>query len=361
MLIERGSWGSTPWAPSGRTAGRAGGVKDGAAGCRSTGERSERILDRAGYTLPAEIATAAHRACAFRAKELPFVFVPVDGSSLNISDWSREKDLGVVGARFVGATGLQVMSAIALAPDGTPVGICGQVYWARKGRARPKGKHDPRLVASKETQHWLTTMKHVREIFAEHAPSTEPWFQLDRAGDAWPVLLEGLHPGQSFTVRVAHNRRLLTSKDEPRRYLWDQVEAQSPLGRYSLDVPARAGRAARTAHIEVRTCEVTLDMLDERTHDRHPATLWAVLAREVETAPSDEEAIEWLLLSTRAMASMTEAERVLFGYAQRWRIEEFHRLWKTGGATWRTRRFVTAWQSSAGRQSSHRSPCGCCG
>jgi hypothetical protein len=31
------------------------------------------------------------------------VFVPVDGTSLNIADWERSKGLGIVGALFVGA------------------------------------------------------------------------------------------------------------------------------------------------------------------------------------------------------------------------------------------------------------------
>jgi len=278
---------------------------------------------------PDEVAKAAHRACASAVRGQGFVFVPVDGSSLNITDLTREKDLGIVGPRWLGGTGLHVMSAIAVAPDGTPLGICGQTWWARKGRAR-RAKHDKRLVASKETQHWLTVMQQVRDVFSEQAPTTRPWFQLDRGGDAWPVVLDGLQPGQLFTVRVVHNRRLLSKQDEPRRYLWGRVESQAPLGRYSLPVPARPRRAARTACIEVRGCEVTLDMLDERTRGRHQATLWALLAREVGTAPSEEEAIEWLLLTTHSVKTLADGKLVLFGYAQRWRIEDFHRLWKTG-------------------------------
>lgn len=275
------------------------------------------------------IARAAHGACARRCAGHAFVFVPVDGSSLNLTDLARSKDLGVVGARSIGARGLQVMSAIAVLPDGTPAGICGQLWWARKGRARRKAR-DRRAVRSKETQYWLDTMQRVRDVFAEHAPAVRPWFQLDRGGDAWPVLLDGLHPDQLFTVRAAHDRRLWTTDDEPRQRLWAKLEEQPLLGRYDLQVPSRPGRTGRTAHMEVRACEVTFDIAPPGKAYRCHATLWALLACEADSAPSPAEAIEWMLLTTHPVRSMEDAQLVLDGYTNRWRIEEFHRLWKSG-------------------------------
>lgn len=81
--------------------------------------------------------------------------------------------------------------------------------------------------------------------------------------------------------------------------------------------------------MEVRAGQVTLDMVDDRSKRRYRATLWAVLAREV-NAPSDKHAIEWLLLTTYPVHTFEDAKLVIRGYAQRWRIEKFHRIWKTG-------------------------------
>jgi len=287
-----------------------------------------RLMDSEGFDERA-IAQAAHRACAARCSNEPFVFVPVDGSSLNLTDDQQDKGLGIVGSRQAGATGLLVMTAIAVSPNGPPLGLCGQTWWTRKERSRRKGKNDRRPVEEKETRHWLTTMGQVRSVFAEEAPHTRPWLQLDRGGDAWPVVLEGLSPEMWFTVRAAYNRRLDGSEDEPRRYLWQQTESSSPLGRYSLEIPARAGRKKRTATIELRACPVNLDLLDTNSRQRHFASLWAVLAREVDP-PVGSDAIEWLLLTTYEVAAFDDALMVVRGYAQRWRIEEFHRLWKSG-------------------------------
>jgi hypothetical protein len=296
-----------------------------------------------------EIAAAAHRACARRSADQPFVFVPVDGSSLNLTDDQDSKGLGVVGARKVGAKGLQVMTAIAVSSEGVPLGLCGQTWWTRQERVVRTGKIDRRLVKEKETQHWLTVMDQVRSVFAAEAPHTRPWLQLDRGGDAWPVVLEGLTPEMWFTVRATHDRRLDGPDDEPRRYLWQTVESSEALGRYSLEVPARAGRPGRTATIEVHGCPVTLDLLDLRSKRRHWAALWAVLAREVDP-PQGQDGIEWLLLTTYEVATLDDAQLVIEGYAHRWRIEEFHKMWKSGAChvedtQLRDREAITRWAS----------------
>jgi hypothetical protein len=129
-------------------------------------------------------------------------------------------------------------------------------------------------------------------------------------------------------VRAAQNRRV---KDEEARYLWEQIERTAPLGRYELDMPARAGRKGRRAKMEVRAQTVTLELRDNwRKTKPREVTLTALLAKEREcTAPSDEKPLQWLLLTNRDVTNFTQAAEVLFAYTQRWRIEEFHKTWKS--------------------------------
>jgi hypothetical protein len=282
---------------------------------------------------PQAIARASYEATARRCDQHPYVFVAVDGSSLNITDEGLSKGTGVVGARKVGARGFQVMTALAVGPDGTPLGLCGQEFWSRVERStrKKRGGRDKRPVEEKETVHWLRVMNQVREVFRPGI-GPMPWFQLDRGGDAWPVILDGLEPGQLFTVRAVHDRRLrLESADvADRRYLRETLENEVVVARQELDLPATGGRRARRATIEIRARQVTLDFLIGSKR-RTFASLWALLARESsKTVPSGEKPIEWLLLTSRPVSSPSEAQLVLFGYSQRWRIEEFHRLWKSG-------------------------------
>ena len=204
-----------------------------------------------------ELKRASYEATRQRSAGAGYVFVAVDGSSLSLTDNNHSKGTGVIGARRVGARGLQVMTALAVGSDGTPLGLCGQTWWARIEPAKTCGKKDKRPVSAKETRHWLDVMGQVRQVFAgPDAPA--PWFQLDRGGDAWPVILDGLDPSHMFTVRATHDRRVcLPSADGSRRYLRQTMEAEPVLGRYALDVLPANGRKARQACIEIRSRQVS--------------------------------------------------------------------------------------------------------
>src|SRR5579872_4144670 len=128
----------------------------------ATREGAFRLVENDAIDTEA-VARASHEATARRCVDLPYVFVAVDGSSLNITDDEQTKGTGVVGARKVGARGFQVMTALAVAPDGTPMGLCGQEFWSRVERSKRKhrqgGHRDKRPVTEKETVHWLSLMK----------------------------------------------------------------------------------------------------------------------------------------------------------------------------------------------------------
>ena len=60
-----------------------------------------------------------------------------------------------------------------------------------------------------------------------------------------------------------------------------------------------------------------------------PLRLWAIYLEE-KNPPSDATAVCWLLLTTVQVASAKQALRCLRWYCRRWRIEEWHRVMKSG-------------------------------
>ena len=88
-----------------------------------------------------------------RAAEFPFVFVPLDGTSLHLTDLSGAKDFGSVGTRERGARGLKIVDAIAVAPTGAPLGLMAMQWWARGERVKVSRRR--RSTEEKELQHWL--------------------------------------------------------------------------------------------------------------------------------------------------------------------------------------------------------------
>ena len=275
-----------------------------------------------------EIAKAAWRSTVEKSGEFDHVFVPIDGSSISVTDWTHDKGLGDVGAREHGAKGLHVMSAIAVAPDGTPIGMCGQKWWSRIKVEHDKGRKKL-TPAEKETVHWLEVIDQVREHFAA-APSVRPWLQIDRGGDCWPILYEAQQIPAWVTVRAAWDRRLLGTVSGRQEYLWPHLAKQEPLASFQVEIPATPSRKARTAVMQVQVALVELDLLDPASKRNVVANFWAVRAIEVGTAPAGQSPTEWLLLTTFPVENAEAAQQVILGYSTRWRIEEFHKTWKSG-------------------------------
>ena len=290
-------------------------------------EGAFRLMENDAVAVAA-IARASHEATAKRCVGETIVLVPVDQSDVSLPHAKKAHDVGFVGARRFKMPGICVMTAIAVGLNGTPLGVLGQTCWTRKQAARRK-KNDRRAVKDKETQKWLDVTGQVRDVLEQESAATVPWFQMDRGADAWPVLLE-IEKYGLLTVRAVHNRRLVESFEGQPDHLFARLKREPALGRYDLEVPAGPGRTGRTATMEVRSCAVTLDLLDPRTRRHMAVKVNAVRTGEVGTTPKGEAAIEWTLLTSFPVRGFADARLVVLAYATRWRIEEFHRAWKSG-------------------------------
>ena len=100
----------------------------------------------------------------------------------------------------------------------------------------------------------------------------------------------------------------------------------------TITVPRKPGQREREATLELRAIMVQMARPAHRAATTPSAPpLTVVLAREI--APPDEmKPIEWLLLTTLAVATTADAERLVTWYSYRWRIERLHFTLKTGGS-----------------------------
>jgi Transposase DNA-binding len=276
----------------------------------------------------ASVGSAMFAACARRCCDEDFVYCPIDGTSVTLSDGERSKDFGPIGSRAQGARGLKVMNAMVLSAAGVPLGISSQQWWTRTEHKRDQHR-DKLGPEEKETKHWLAAMTQTRELMAKYAPETRCWFQLDREGDAWPLLRQAGLDEHWFTIRASRNRWVLLPDGE-KTYLQPLLAAQPVKTTYQLEVRAAAKRQARTAVMEVRACCVTVSVRDKRTGKRSPLTINVVQARERATTPVGEKPLDWTLLTNRSIENTKDLTAVIYGYAMRWRIEELHRTWKSG-------------------------------
>lgn len=287
---------------------------------------------------------------AERGAEESFTFVAIDGSSVPLADHGQTKDFGSVGALNRGGRGLKMINALGVSPSGVPLGLFSQVWWARKNAKsqsrKIKRKHNAkRKVSEKETRYWLQA---IDESNAQAKKAgAKLWFELDREGDNQDILLHLQDTGERFTVRGSWDR-LVQATGKDKQYLRQTLAREAPGGEYLLDVPAGPKRTARRARIRVRSARVELRLRDKRTKKERRLEVNGVWAREEGTTPDGEESVDWLLLTNAPVQTFEDARHVIFGYTQRWRVEEFHKTWKSGACNvqqtqLRTHRAVVVW------------------
>jgi len=94
--------------------------------------------------------------------------------------------------------------------------------------------------------------------------------------------------------------------------------------------PGRPALPTRTAKVEVRFKEVSLSAPQApQTRHKQPIKLWAVYLLE-KHPPQGAVALHWMLLTTIPVASVKQALKCVRWYCRRWRIEEWHRVMKSG-------------------------------
>jgi hypothetical protein len=146
------------------------------------------------------------------------------------------------------------------------------------------------------------------------------------------------NPCVDLLVRANHNRGIT---DEPFK-LFEAVR-QAPLQtKVLVHVPrqsarpklskkkARPKRSSRQAELEVRYKRIQLRP-PKYYSGKDPIDIWVI--HTVESSPPEgTETVEWFLLTTVDITSSEDAVQCLRWYCLRWRIEDWHRVLKSGCA-----------------------------
>jgi len=191
-------------------------------------------------------------------------------------------------------------------------------------------------IEEKKTYDWVLAMRDCETVAAQ-MPHTRLVQVMDREADFFELFDEWRKsPCRThLLVRAKHNRRTSTGQK-----LFDAVRATEPRARLQLHVDrqsarpkrskqkARQGRAGRLAEMALRYKSVEMPAPDN-LRSRKPIPLWIVHIVE-ETPPAGVKPIEWFLLTTMEVISTQQAERILSRYRLRWRIEDWHRVLKSG-------------------------------
>ncbi|MBB2823146.1 UNVERIFIED_ORG: hypothetical protein GGD59_006451 [Rhizobium esperanzae] len=136
-------------------------------------------------------------------------------------------------------------------------------------------------------------------------------------------------PDQRFDLlsRVMHDHALIGGSK-----LRDVVETVRFCDTQTIELRERADRPARQATLCLRFGQATIRRPQNLREEGLPDGVRLSWVEVVEPdAPDGVEPLHWLLLTTHALSSATDAWQIVAWYKQRWMIEQFFRVMKTQG------------------------------
>jgi hypothetical protein len=301
-----------------------------------------RLIDQSedSAVTPANIL-APHRARTVRRMQAQDTVLCIqDGTDLNFATHAQCTGLGVIGTNQTGAQsrGLHLHSTYAVSTEGLPLGVLRAHFEApQPGAAAEAAKP----LEQRKSFRWILGLRDCVELSAQ-CPDTRIVSVMDREADIFELFDEQrTNPSVELLVRAKNNRCVHGAGDTGHDKLFERMRNAPERGRMQVVVTrqsarpkaskqaAKAKREPRLADVSVHFERIELAPTDAALKQREPLALWCVHVRE-DRAPPGVKALEWFLLTTIAIDTGEQAEQMLRWYQLRWRIEDWHRVLKTG-------------------------------
>jgi hypothetical protein len=202
------------------------------------------------------------------------------------------------------------------------IGLAGQHHWHRTKKVEKGEQAQQRSIKEKESYKWQQTS----EALNEQYENTDNIIHVcDRESDIYEYLDHQQSNNNRFIVRANHDRKLINLDCKLHR----ASKTQSPKMHYTIDIAQRGGRKARKATIALSYFEGTISS-PKRISGNKTLTFNVIICQELGEGNQDEK-LCWYLYTNEKIENAEQARELVRYYELRWRIEEFHKVWKTDG------------------------------
>ncbi len=210
--------------------------------------------------------------------------------------------------------------------DGLPLGLAAIKFWSRDkfhGANALKRKINPTRVPieQKESIRWLENLRYSTELLSEPGRCVHIG---DRESDIYELFCVAQQLGTHFLVRTCVNR-LAGDGDTTIAAEMNRAEVR---GLHPIQVRNNRGETT-TAVLEMRFRRIVVRPPRDK-EKRYPELVLTAIHAKEKGKPKGRERINWKLLTDLPVRSCLDAIEKLEWYAQRWKIETFHKILKSG-------------------------------
>ncbi len=221
--------------------------------------------------------------------------------------------------------GFKMHSTLMLdATSGDVLGFSDVKLWHRPLDMpdRRERKYQTLPIEQKESYKWIESAANSKRRIKNAASIT---FVEDREGDIYEQLSSITDKDVHFIIRSKTNRNTTSGAK-----IWDMLSQQKDVGGYTIELPTdhRKGRKKTKVALKVRYAEASVTKGSHKSSSIYPK---AVPLTAIEAYEDGRKGISWKLLTTHTVRSYEDAYQIIEWYAQRWMIEQMHRLLKSKG------------------------------
>ena len=222
--------------------------------------------------------------------------------------------------------GMRMHSSLAVTTEGLPLGLAAIKFWTRDelhGCNALKRKIHPTRgpIDQKESYRWLQNLRQATALFQhpEHCVHIG-----DRESDIYELFCAAQEAGTHFLVRTCVDRLAGDGSGT----IADEMKHVPVQSLHRIEVRNKQGKVSK-AVLQLRYCRlVVLPPIGKQQN--YPKLILTVIHAQERGQPQGRDRIDWKLLTDLPVRSRHEAVEKLEWYAQRWKIETFHKILKSG-------------------------------
>lgn len=221
--------------------------------------------------------------------------------------------------------GMLAHSCIAVTQKGLVLGLLHQEYITRKQRKNTKETYEQRKrksIEEKESFKWISTLRKCHETIPNRI---ETITICDREGDFYELFAEAKKQEEIILIRLFQNRAIGEEK-----HLFEKLKESPIRGKLAIQMSRNPKEHLPTRIVEMKYHyeKVQIKKPYRRTEIHLEQELEFTVIYVHET--KEKNSIHWYLITNAEINTDADVEEQIRNYIQRWKIERFHYILKSG-------------------------------
>jgi hypothetical protein len=278
---------------------------------------------------PEEILRTHREATIQRMAEYGGTILAVqDTTAVNYNTPVKTEGTGYISDKTLG---VNVHSCLAVTTEGLVLGVLDQSSYNRPEPKDESASHESKKVRPIEEKESFRRLETLERSTAAIPEGVKVITVCDREGDMYELFAKAQSLNEPVLIRIVQNRMTVENKK-----ILDEIQKEQCQGKIEVTIPrdSRSNIPERKAVLQMRYASYPV----KRPHILNPVkglpdsiALQVIYVKE-EKPPNGKEPIEWFLMTSEPVNSAEEAYEYVGYYIQRWKIERFHYVLKSGCA-----------------------------